>query len=751
MSKYENFAKDLLRKMTLKEKVAQISQTIAGYRCYIRNGDDFSFTDDFKDFIKNYGAMGAISGILRACAWTRKDWGIGIEPCHRAKVANMLQKYVLDNSRLGIPVLIEVEANHGLQALGSEMFPTNIGMGSMFNAELYKRVMESVGKEIRLSGNHMAFVTMFDLARDPRWGRTEEFFSEDPYLASEYAKNGVLGIKDNGVLACCKHYCATGDCFGGINTAEVNIGRRELHDIYLPVVKKAVDSGADVVMAAYNTVDGIPCHANEHLLKSVLRDELGFSGIVISDGWGVPRMSEQMGLDMLLGSALALKSGIDLSLADDGAYLNLIDACEKGIIDEKEIDSAVIRILSKKYELGLFDNPYVEENGSLTAYLDSGEQKNLSYEAAAESVVMLKNNGILPIDRHKKIALFGAHADNLYYQLGDYTSLRKPGEGKTIKEVFEETFDDVSYTKGWDFNGSDADFENALSIASKSDVIVVTLGGSTARALMNVEYDNNTGAAISSEGFIDCGEGIDLANISLPGNQNEFVKKLKELNKPIIAVLIQGRPYEITKVNELVDGLLCAWYPGQQGAYAIADIITGKVNPSGKLSVSVPYSAYCLPAYYNRIGEDMPENPADECCTNTYKDYPRRVLYPFGYGLSYSEFEYKNISVNEIDTNTFKVTVTVENVSDVGGKEVVELYIRGYGNSVRRRGRELKGFKKVYLAPHEQKMVEFVLGYDELKIYSAREKYEIESGTVEIMIGSNPNLPLRAKINTYAI
>ena len=744
------YAKELLKKMTLTEKVAQLSQTVAGYRCYQRNGDEFSFSDDFVEFIKNYGAMGAISNILRSCAWTKKDWGVGIEPKHRVKVANMLQKYVMDNSRLGIPVLIEVEANHGLQALGSEMFPTNIGMGCTFNEKLYRKIMSAVGEEVKLSGNHMAFVTMFDLARDVRWGRTEEFFSEDPYLVSEYAQNAVEAIKEQGVLACCKHYCATGDCFGGLNTAEVSVGTRELYDIHLRAVEKAVKSGADVIMAAYNTVDGIPCHANKHLLKDILRDELGFDGIILSDGWGVERMINQMGLDLIHGSALALNSGIDLSLADNGAYLNLIKACEQGLVKEETIDNAVLRILEKKYEIGLFDNPYVENSENVVAYLESGKEKELSYEAASESIVLLKNNGILPLGKNKKVALFGVHADNIYYLLGDYTSLRKPNEGKTIKEVFENTFGDVNYTKGWDFLGDYSDFDKAVKIAEECDVCIVILGGSTARAINETVYDQNTGAAVSAQGFMDCGEGIDLADINLPGNQNEFVEKLKETGKPIVSVLVQGRPYVITKVNELSDAVLAAWYPGQQGAQAIADVITGKVNPSGRLSVSMPYSAFCVPAYYNRIGEEKPLNPADECCTNTYKDYKNRILYPFGYGLSYSEFEYKDIKVTEKGKNNFEVEVTVKNNSPIEGKDVVQLYIRGFGNSVRRRGKELKGFKKLDFKPFEEKSVVFNLGYDELKVFSANNIFEVENARAEIYVGSNPKLPLKTEIFTQA-
>ena len=745
--KSEKYAKELLGKMTLTEKVAQLSQTVAGYRCYQRDGEEFFFTDEFKNFIKDYGAMGAISNILRSCPWTRKDWGIGIEPHHRVKVANQLQKYAIENSRLGIPVIIEVEANHGLQALGSEMFPTNIGMGCTFNPELYREIMKTVGTETRLSANHMAFVTMFDMAREPRWGRFEEFFSEDPYLVSAYAKNGVEGVKEGGVLVCCKHYCATGDCFGGINVAEVNVGKRELYDIHLPAVRSAVDSGADVIMAAYNAVDGIPCHANAYLLRKVLREEFGFKGIILSDGWGVERMIRQMGFDMVRGSAAALKAGIDLSLADNGAYLNLIEACEKGIVSEALIDEAVTRILSKKYELGLFDNPYTEEDTSLVAYLSSGIQKKLSYKAAAESIVLLKNTGILPLDKSARVALIGAHADNIYYQLGDYTSLRKPGEGKTIREVFEKTFAAVAYTPGWDFGGSEADFENAEKIAERSDVIIMTLGGSTARALVKADYDTNTGAVVSNEGFMDCGEGRDVSSIVLPGNQAELFARLKKLGKPMIALLIQGRPYEITSVDKAADAVLAAWYPGQQGAQAIADIITGKENPSGRLSVSIPYKASCLPAYYNRVGDNA-ENKADDCCSNGYVDCEKRILYPFGYGLSYSEVVYDDLQIQKTGVNEFEVSCRVENKSDTAGKEVVQLYIHGSGNTIKRRALELKGFKKIKLDAHESRRVVFHLGYHELCIYSTREQFEVEEGRVKIFIGTAPNFALEAEIVT---
>ncbi len=743
------YAKELLKKLTLKEKVAQLSQTVSGYRGFKRSGEDFYFLPAFYDFLENYGAMGAISNILRADSFAIKKWSDGIEPKHRIKVANKLQSEVLKKARVPIPVFIEVEANHGVMALGSEMFPTNLGMGCAFNDELYGKIMRTVGKEIALSGNHIALTTMLDMARDPRWGRTEEFFSEDPYLAARYAEQGVKGFKNSSSLICCKHFCATGDCYGGLNTAEVNVGERELHDIHLPAAVKAVSAGADLIMAAYNTVDGIPCHVNRHILSDILRNELKFKGIVLSDGWGVERAIAQMGLSPERGAAEILKAGVDLSLADHGAFLNLISACEKGLISEEVIDSAVLRILEKKYESGLFDNPFKEENDALTAYIGSGEQKRLAYEAASESIVLLKNNGILPLNPKKRVALFGCHAENIYYLLGDYTPLQDTNAHNTILDTFSDGFESVLYTHGWKFNGDTSDIDHAVELARQCEVAVVTVGGSSARPLADTVLDSKTGAALQSEGFLDCGEGCDVSDISLPGSQTELIRRLKAEGIPVITLMIAGRPYVLTEISSLSDAVLSAWYPGHEGAKAIYDVITGKINPSGKLSVSIPYAPTCLPAYYNRF-EKTVEDPKRKAYSGTYYDHLTPVLYPFGYGLSYSSFGYSDMQVTKLSKNRFEINVTVENTSDVGGKEVVQLYIKGSGNTVRRRAKELRGYEKIYLAPHEKKQISFTLGYDELKVFSANSKYEIEDARVTVMVGSNPDLPLTAEIATEA-
>lgn len=747
MGLYTKQAQKLLNKLTLREKVAQISQSIDGYRCFERNGEQFELSEELKKFVSDYGAFGALSNILRADPFTRHDYGTGIEPRHRVKVANQIQRYVLEHSRVPIPVLIEVEANHGVHALGSEMYPTNLGMGCMFNPELYGKVMKCVGKEIRLSGNQMGFVTMLDMARDPRWGRTEEFFSEDPYLASLYVENGVKQMKTENVLVCCKHYCATGDGLGGLNAAEVNIGHRELFDIHFPSVIKAVNAGADVFMAAYNSVDGVPCHANEYLLRDILRKRFGFEGIVLSDGFATRRMTEQLGLSMEQGASLSLKAGVDVSLADRGCFIKLVEACENGLVDEEVINQAVLRVLEKKFEIGLFDHPYLEEDDSLIKFFSSGVSQKLSYESACESIVMLKNNGILPLSPKTKIALFGVHASNMYYQLGSYTAFRSKEEMKSIRDALSERFSQCEFSVGWNFYGDQSDFDNAVSILNNSDVAVVTVGGNSSGFVGKTTYSQKNGAVIASKNFCDCGEGPDVASLRLPGNQVEFIERLSECGKPVIVVEISGRPYEINRVNELADAVLAAWYPGQRGADAIADVLTGKVNPSGKLSVSIPTSSECLPVYYNRIGV-IHDGVRNSDHSINYYDKAKRILYPFGYGLSYSNFVYEDISVANIEKNNYKITVKVKNDSSVPGKEAVQLYIHGSGNTVMRRGLELKGVKKLWFEPYETKEITFSLGFEELKIFNTKEEYVVEPGKVQIFVGSNPNLPLTAEIVT---
>ncbi len=302
----------------------------------------------------------------------------------------------------------------------------------------------------------------------------------------------------------------------------------------------------------------------------------------------------------------------------------------------------------------------------------------------------------------KRVGLFGCHADNVYYQLGDYTALQDTSAHDTIRDIFEKGFTSLEYTKGWDFGGDDSDIDHAIELAPNCDVAVVTVGGSSARPLANTVLESRTGAVLQSEYFLDCGEGCDVADIKLPGNQSELIKRIKALGIPVIVLMMAGRLYQITEESNLADAMLTAWYPGLQGAQAIYDVLIGKINPSGKLSVSIPYASTCLPTYYNRYEKEN-VNAERKAYNRTYSDCLHPVLYPFGYGLSYSSFTYTDIKVTQMAKNTFKIDATAENASDVAGKEVVQMYIRGSGNSVRRRAKELRGYQKVYLEPHEKK------------------------------------------------
>lgn len=462
-------AHELCNKMTLREKLGQISQTVAGYRAYERNNNKITFNDELKSVLKEYGGIGAVSGLFRADPWCKKTYGSGIEIEEREAAANELQRYIIENTRLGIPALIEIEASHGMQALGSVMYPTGLGCAAAFNPLLYKEMMSAIAKEIKLSGNHIGFITLLDVARDPRWGRVEEALGEDPFLASRYAEAAVKAFKEEGVLICAKHYFGAGGCQSGINTASVDISLREEREIYLSTSKAVCDAGADMIMAAYNAVNGEPIHLSKHYLTDVLRNELGFSGILISDGFGIKSAAGQTGCTDCDAAISALEAGINLSLADCGAFLSIEEVAEHNAVITQLINESCEKILEKKYELGLFENPYVA-TGQTSSYVKSGKCDDIAYRMAAESITMIKNNKeTLPLSKNKKICVIGENADDGYCLLGDYTSPRKQGEVTTIRNGIEAVFKNSVYTVGWRFNG-EYNIASALNAAQNSDM-----------------------------------------------------------------------------------------------------------------------------------------------------------------------------------------------------------------------------------------------------------------------------------------
>jgi len=703
MRKYQLAAKKILQEMSVKEKIGQIAQIASGYSCYsITENGEIVFDEKFKNIVSTYGGIGAISGILRADPWTNRHYGTGITADMREAAINKFQQYLRENTRLKIPALIEIESSHGLQALGSVLYPTGLCSAASFNPKLYKEVMKNIGDEIKLSGNHIAFLTLIDLARDPRWGRCEECLGEDPYLASQMAKAAVDGIKDAGAMVCAKHYVASGIAEGGINCNTVNIGERELEEIYLPTAKAVVDAGCDFVMTAYNPIDGVYCHANKKLLKDILREKLNFDGVIISDGCGVSILSNELKISKKDAAALCLKSGIDLSLADSDSFTYLEEALEEGLITINDIDEACLRVLEKKFEIGLFDEkPLIP--GTLKSFNSDRHFEKSAYDMAAESITLIKNDSLLPISKDTKVALIGENADDIYHILGDYTSERLPEEGCTIRAAFEKTFGNLAFSKGWSFNDIN-DYESALEVAKDCDVICITLGGTSKRDYSTNFLSNGSVSSVSS--YIDCGEGISLSRLELPPQQLELLRKLKKLNKPIVSIVIMGRAYILKEVEELSDAVLIGWYPGQEGADALADIVTGKVNPSGKLPITLPYDSSVLPVFYNSYDGD-----------NKYFDCPRTVLHHFGYGLSYSTFKYDNLNIN-FDGSAFKVIFTVQNTSNIPGKEVAQLYINISGDSVAHRVMELKAFEKITLSPNEIKTINFIIKKEELNLYA---------------------------------
>ncbi|MGL5153250.1 MAG: glycoside hydrolase family 3 N-terminal domain-containing protein [Clostridium sp.] len=731
---------ELISKMTLKEKVGQLNQKLYGWNAYKKTKDGYILTDEFKEHVKWGGGIGALYGIFRADPWSGVNFDNGIEKKDSIKIVNMIQKYVKENTRLGIPVLFSEECPHGHQALDSELYPCNIGIGSTWNTDLVKNIGDNIAVELRAKGANLALVSTLDVLRDPRWGRSEECYGEDPHLSAEMTKSMVIGlqgdckygiIRDDKVVAVLKHLCAQGQAEGGHNSAAANIGERELREIHLPPVKAGVDAGALAVMAAYNEIDGIPCHANRKLLTATLREEYGFKGLVMADGCALDRLL-YMTRDKELAAKVGLNAGVDLSLWDD-VYTNIESAVNNGVIKEDIIDKAVYRVLYVKFKLGLFK----EES---TSFLKQ-ENSDINKQAARESIVLLKNENILPLSsKIKNIAVIGPNANNIYNQLGDYTSPQRENKVVTVLNGIRAKAPNgvmVKYAKGCNVrNKSKEGFKEAVELAKSSDVAILVLGGSSARNF-GMRFESN-GAVISNyeKQEMDCGENVDLANLELGGVQVDLVKEIIKTGTKVVVILIQGRPHSIEYIKENCDGILCGWYPGQLGGEAIAEILFGEQNPSGKLPVSIPVSSMQLPIYYN--GK---ENGAKV----DYYDILGKASYPFGYGLSYSEYRYSDIrlsrntiSVDELKSNIkINVSIRVKNVGSMNGNEVIQLYIKDMEASITRRFKELKGFKKEHFNINEEKIVEFELGFDELAIWDIDMNNVVEPGEVKIMVGKN--------------
>ncbi len=711
---------DLLSRMNIAEKVGQVNQHLYGWECYEKNGDKIELTEKLKEHVKWGGGLGALYGLFRSDPWSKTDYKNGSPAKESWKVANLVQEYVLQHSRWKIPVLLVEECPHGHQGLDGISYPTNIGRGNTFNVALLEQSSRLMAKELAAKGVHLALVSTLDLAKDPRWGRTEECFGEDPILSARFSEAVVRGFqgeiisekvsfldqtveeinkKKDQIGVVLKHCIAQGEALGGHNSGTVTIGRREFSDIYGPLLKST--RNAVGVMAAYNDIDGIPFHINRALFEQTLRKEIGYQGIVMADGVALDRLSDVF-TDKKTAAAYALAAGIDLSLWDE-TYTKIAEAIDNQVVDEKLLDQAVRRVLSVKFLLGLFEQPFANDPKEYWDHLME-ESEHLNLETAKESITLLKNDGILPLDQQvKNIAVIGPNAHDVYHLLGDYSAPQT--EDRLKKKIVQEIKTEfpqskVSYAQGCEVRNQEDQEEKlleAVTLAQNSDVIIAVLGGSSAR---NFDMEFLRNGAVSSKGInMDSGENVDVASLSLGGYQEQLIEQLYQLGKPIITILVQGRPYDLMKIESFTNAIATAWFPGQEGGKAIAQMISGRNNPSGRLSLSYPRNSRQLPVYYYQRAASKQEN---------YYDLSGSPFYPFGHGLSYTTFEYSQMEV-KTDIDKVIISIKVKNTGSVSGKTSTLVYVRLIDGVVIQRTKLLKAFRKDELRSQEERLLVFEL------------------------------------------
>ena len=730
---------DLLSRMTLEEKVGQLLCPL-GWEMYEIKGNEVYPSGKFKQLVKERNA-GMLWATYRADPWTRKTLENGLNPELAAKAGNALQKYVMENTRLGIPMFLAEEAPHGHMAIGTTVFPTGIGMAASWSPELIKEVGNAIAKEIRSQGGHVSYGPVLDLSRDPRWSRVEETFGEDPVLSGILGASMVDGLGGGNLsqkyatIATLKHFLAYAVPEGGQNGNYASVGIRDLHQNFLPPFRKAIDAGALSVMTSYNSIDGIPCTSNHYLLTQLLRNEWKFRGFVVSDLYSIEGIHESHFVAPTKENAAiqSVTAGVDVDLGGD-AYTNLCHAVQSGQMDKAVIDTAVCRVLRMKFEMGLFEHPYVDPKIAAKT-VRRKEHIELARKIAQSSITLLKNeNSILPLSKMiNKVAVIGPNADNRYNMLGDYTAPQEDSNVKTVLDgiITKLSPSRVEYVRGCAIRDTTVnEIEQAIEAARRSEVVIVVVGGSSARDF-KTSY-KETGAAVAEEGSVsdmECGEGFDRASLSLLGRQQELLESLQKTGKPLIVVYIEGRPLEKNWASEYADALLTAYYPGQEGGNAIADVLFGDYNPSGRLPISVPRSVGQIPVYYN---QKAPRN-------HDYVEVSSSPLYSFGYGMSYTTFEYSDLQVVQKSARCFEVSFKVKNTGKYDGEEVSQLYMRDEYASVVQPMKQLKHFERFHLKKGEEKKVTFVLTEEDFFLVNYTLKKVVESGNFHLMIGAASN------------
>jgi beta-glucosidase len=734
---------DLLARMTIEEKVAQLV-TVWTQRASIQDAQGRFAPANAKALLGNgLGEIARPSEIANGAKGPRVR-----SPREQAEFVNAVQKWVKENTRLAIPVMFHEEALHGLVAPLATPFPVPLALGSSWDPALVERVMAVAAKEARARGCQHVLAPVIDLARDPRWGRIEETFGEDPFLVTRFGVAAVHGyqgmtsqaaglqpLAKDKVFATLKHFAGHGSHEGGINTAPSLIPERLLRAELLPPFEAAVKAGAWSVMPSYNEVDGVPSHVNRWLIEDVLRGEWGFTGLVASDYFAIAQLVERhhVAADKADAARRSIESGIDMELPDPDAFPALVALVKDGRVPMATIDRAVGRVLAGKFASGLFEQPYVDANEAETI-VQTPAHRALALEAARRSIVLLKNDAsLLPLDRTKvkTLAVIGPNAKGVH--LGGYSSGQPPAgvdmlagitkaAGAGVKIVYAEGVRITEHDANWwqdpvtlaDPDKNRTRIAEAVKLAQQADAIVVIAG---------------TNESTSREAWADNHLG-DASDITLSSQQDALIEALAALKKPIALVLVNGRPLALANVAPRVSAMLETWYLGVEGGTAVGEALFGDINPGGKLPVSLPKNVGQLPVYYNR----RPTSFRD------YLDVSREPLFPFGHGLSYTTFTLgqpavapASIGVNEQAT----VTVSIANTGTRRGDEVVQLYIRDVVSSVTRPVKELAGFERVTLEPGEKKTVTFTLGADALSLIGVDMKRVVEPGRFDLMVGAS--------------
>ncbi len=701
--KFSGKVDSIMAMMTLEEKIGQLNQLTG-------NGEvtgPVTLNSDYIEQIRK-GQVGSMLNVNGA-EYTRK-----------------IQKIAIEESRLGIPLIFGYDVIHGYKTI----FPVPLGESASWDLEAIEKAARIAAEEATAAGQHWTFAPMMDISRDARWGRIMEGAGEDPYYGSLVAQARIRGFqgndfsKENTMLACAKHYVAYGAARGGRDYNTVDMSMRRLHEVFMPPFKAAVDAGVATFMSSFNELNGVPVTGSRELVRGIVKDQWEFDGFIVSDWASIEEMLiHGIAADKYEAGKLAMNAGIDMDMEGHVYIQELKNLLNDGKVSEDQINDAVRRILTKKFELGLFDDPYrycdTEREKKVTL---SDEHRKFAREAAAKSMVLLKNEEpVLPLSKDlKDIALIGPLVKAKKEYIGTWSAR---GEGKHVVSVMQGFKNklgnevSLSYAKGAEIEGDKRNgFEEALTKAREADAIVAVVGE---KAMMS-------------------GEALSRMHIGLPGVQEELVMELAKLDKPLVVVLMNGRPLAIPELDKNVPAILEAWLPGTEGGNALADIIFGDVNPSGKLTASFPWHVGQVPVNYEHKNTGRPKT--EERYTTKYIDGPNEPLYPFGYGLSYTSFKYSKPELNRSEIgfdDNLEIRVKVRNTGNIPGEEVVQLYVRDMVGSVTRPVKELKGFRKIAIEPGEQKEIVFKITAEDLAFYNKDMKFKAEPGEFKVFTGSN--------------